>query len=244
MRSEILKLRNDPTANAVDGRRLHPGQRRRLLSERLGRAPSEGELYIAHFLGRRRRGASDLAGRRHARRPARQAIFRMPRRPILRSSTIAPARRAASRRSAMCSPRAMMLRRGAAVSVSTARQRCAHSHRRCRHRACGGAPPPAVPPTAADRRAPRCGSRLSRGAGYRGHDQRLRSPPCRNTWRTTRKCSTACSRTPDAPARSPRCVSQLWGVQNPTAPAGGGTLDLFKDRPEPPVSRRMMPEST
>ena len=24
-------------------------------------------------------------------------------------------------------------------------------------------------------------------------------------------------------------VSQLWGVQNPTAPASGGTLDLFKD---------------
>jgi hypothetical protein len=50
MRSEILKLRNDPTANAVMAgvfTRANAAQ----LSERLGRSPSEGELYIAHFLG-------------------------------------------------------------------------------------------------------------------------------------------------------------------------------------------------
>ena len=50
MRSEILKLRNDPTANAVMAGAFTQANAA-LLSEQLGRAPSEGELYIAHFLG-------------------------------------------------------------------------------------------------------------------------------------------------------------------------------------------------
>jgi hypothetical protein len=50
MRSEILKLRNDPTANAVMAGAFTQANAA-LLSDRLGRAPSEGELYIAHFLG-------------------------------------------------------------------------------------------------------------------------------------------------------------------------------------------------
>lgn len=50
MRKEILKLRNDPTANAVMAGAFTQSNAA-LLSERLGRAPSEGELYIAHFLG-------------------------------------------------------------------------------------------------------------------------------------------------------------------------------------------------
>jgi len=50
MRSEILKLRNDPTANAVMAGAFTQANAA-LLSQRLGRSPSEGELYIAHFLG-------------------------------------------------------------------------------------------------------------------------------------------------------------------------------------------------
>lgn len=50
MRSEILKLRTDPTANAVMAGAFTQANAT-LLSERLGRTPSEGELYIAHFLG-------------------------------------------------------------------------------------------------------------------------------------------------------------------------------------------------
>jgi hypothetical protein len=50
MRSEILKLRNDPNANALMAGAFTEGNAS-ALSERLGRAPSEGELYIAHFLG-------------------------------------------------------------------------------------------------------------------------------------------------------------------------------------------------
>jgi len=50
MRNEILKLRTDPTANAVMAGAFTQANAA-LLSERLGRSPSEGELYIAHFLG-------------------------------------------------------------------------------------------------------------------------------------------------------------------------------------------------
>src|SRR6516164_9379394 len=50
LRSEILKLRNDPNANALMAGAFTKGNAS-ALSERLGRAPSEGELYIAHFLG-------------------------------------------------------------------------------------------------------------------------------------------------------------------------------------------------
>lgn len=50
LHGEILKLRNDPAANAVMAgafTRTNAAQ----LTQQLGRAPSEGELYIAHFLG-------------------------------------------------------------------------------------------------------------------------------------------------------------------------------------------------
>jgi len=50
MRSAILKLRTDPTANAVMAGAFTQANAA-LLSQSLGRTPSEGELYIAHFLG-------------------------------------------------------------------------------------------------------------------------------------------------------------------------------------------------
>ncbi|HML07079.1 MAG TPA: transglycosylase SLT domain-containing protein [Xanthobacteraceae bacterium] len=50
LRSEILKLRNEPTANAVMAGAFTKANAAELTT-RLGRAPSEGELYIAHFLG-------------------------------------------------------------------------------------------------------------------------------------------------------------------------------------------------
>jgi len=50
MRSEILRLRNDPTANAIMAGAFTQANAA-VLSARLGRPPSEGELYIAHFLG-------------------------------------------------------------------------------------------------------------------------------------------------------------------------------------------------
>ena len=50
MRSAILKLRNDPTANATMAGAFTQSNAA-VLSASLGRAPSEGELYIAHFIG-------------------------------------------------------------------------------------------------------------------------------------------------------------------------------------------------
>jgi hypothetical protein len=50
MRNEILKLRNDPTANAVMAGAFTKANAA-ILTNKLGRPPSESELYIAHFLG-------------------------------------------------------------------------------------------------------------------------------------------------------------------------------------------------
>ena len=50
LRAEIMQLRKDPTANALMGG-VFTQQNAAVLCERLGRAPSEGELYIAHFFG-------------------------------------------------------------------------------------------------------------------------------------------------------------------------------------------------
>src|SRR5262249_46557472 len=47
---QILNLRNDPTANALMAGALTQSNGE-LLTARIGRTPSEGELYLAHFLG-------------------------------------------------------------------------------------------------------------------------------------------------------------------------------------------------
>lgn len=49
-RSEILKLRDDPAANAAMAGVLTQSNSFKLTGE-LGRRPSDGELYIAHFMG-------------------------------------------------------------------------------------------------------------------------------------------------------------------------------------------------
>jgi hypothetical protein len=50
LRNQIMALRKDPTANALMGGAFTQ-QNAILLASRLGRAPTEGELYIGHFLG-------------------------------------------------------------------------------------------------------------------------------------------------------------------------------------------------
>lgn len=59
MRSRIMKLRQDPTANAVMAGAFTKNNAAKLAT-RLGRQPTEGELYIAHFLGAS--GAAKLIG--------------------------------------------------------------------------------------------------------------------------------------------------------------------------------------
>ena len=59
MRSRIMKLRQDPTASAVMAGAFTKSNSDKLAT-RLGRQPTEGELYIAHFLGSN--GAAKLIG--------------------------------------------------------------------------------------------------------------------------------------------------------------------------------------
>ena len=50
MRQQILALRDDPAANAAMAGAFTQ-QNAAVLKQRIGRSPSEGELYVAHFLG-------------------------------------------------------------------------------------------------------------------------------------------------------------------------------------------------
>jgi hypothetical protein len=50
MRNEIFALRKDPTANAVMAGAF-ANSNAKVLTDRLGRKPNDGELYMAHFLG-------------------------------------------------------------------------------------------------------------------------------------------------------------------------------------------------
>jgi hypothetical protein len=50
MRNEIFALRKDPTANAVMAGAF-ANSNAKVLTDRLGRKPTDGELYMAHFLG-------------------------------------------------------------------------------------------------------------------------------------------------------------------------------------------------
>jgi hypothetical protein len=50
LREEMMKLRKDPAANAVMGGVITQ-QNAAVLANRIGRNPTEGELYVAHFFG-------------------------------------------------------------------------------------------------------------------------------------------------------------------------------------------------
>jgi hypothetical protein len=50
MRQEIMELRNDPAASSAMAAAFTQ-RNEAILTARLGRKPTEGELYIAHFLG-------------------------------------------------------------------------------------------------------------------------------------------------------------------------------------------------
>jgi hypothetical protein len=50
MRREVMALRKDPTANAVMAGAF-ANSNAKVLNDRLGRKPTDGELYMAHFLG-------------------------------------------------------------------------------------------------------------------------------------------------------------------------------------------------
>ena len=71
LNDRIMKLRNDPTANAVMAA-AYTKENAGKLAGRLGRSPTEGELYVAHFLGSQGAGrlislAESRPGVRHGR---------------------------------------------------------------------------------------------------------------------------------------------------------------------------------
>jgi hypothetical protein len=72
MREAIFALRKDPTANAVMAGAF-ANSNAKVLTERLGRKPTDGELYIAHFLGAS--GAARFISAAEARPDAKAASF-------------------------------------------------------------------------------------------------------------------------------------------------------------------------
>ena len=100
LRRDILALRDDPTANAALAGALTRDNAVQL-GARLGRAPRDSELYIAHVLGSA--GAAKLNSLT-AVAPSRRRTrhFRQRRKQIVRSFIIAAAVRAAWRRSTAC----------------------------------------------------------------------------------------------------------------------------------------------
>ncbi len=72
MRAEILGLRKNPEVNAAMAGALTQ-QNASILQARLGRAPTEGELYIAHFLGAG--GATKLINAASGNNPTGAALF-------------------------------------------------------------------------------------------------------------------------------------------------------------------------
>ena len=101
------RARRDHEAARRSGRRLVDGGGadpvQQFQAHRQDRPPSDRRrtLYGA-FHGRRRRGQADHRTPRTIRRRPRRGCFRTPPRPTVRSSTIAPGRRAASPKSIRC----------------------------------------------------------------------------------------------------------------------------------------------
>ena len=78
MRREIMALRKDPTANAVMAGAF-ANSNAKVLNDRLGRKPTDGELYMAHFLGASGAARFIKRGRSAARREGGEFVSRAPR---------------------------------------------------------------------------------------------------------------------------------------------------------------------
>ena len=97
-RAAIMKLRSDPETSALMAGAFSRANALQLTGS-IGRRPTEGELYIAHFLGARRRRQDDQRRRLAARRQRRARCFRRPPPPTAAFSTTVRAAPAASPRS-------------------------------------------------------------------------------------------------------------------------------------------------
>ena len=161
MLREIMELRKDPTASAVMGAAF-ANENAKTLTERLGRKPTDGELYIAHFLGAS--GAVRLisAAQTQPNTPRRRPVPEGRRREhpgLLRRKHRRGAQRlgrlqVSGRRSTTVPPRGSRRRTGAVVPGETPRAR----------------PSVAIPaaPVHGDARAG--AGRAAAGDGHRQHD--------------------------------------------------------------------------
>jgi hypothetical protein len=232
LRSQILKLRNDPTANAVMAGAFTRANGA-VLTQRLGREPSEGELYIAHFLGAG--GAARLINLAASDPSAKAAHFfagaAHANSSIFYDRSTGAARSAAQVRDILTARYEVAARTGPDQAARLAQVAANPAAIVPANPGAGGAgddvprpplpigPPAAAPDTAGITRAFEAAVPPSAPvAPDRQLFHGLFSDPGRN-----------------APVAS--AVSELWGVPNPGSGAGSGDaavpgsmLDLFKDR--------------
>ena len=122
MRSEILKLRNDPTANAVMAGAFTKANAAILRSGSAARRPRANST--SRISRRRRRGAADLARRQQSERQRRATFSRTRRRPIRRSSMTARTGAAATASPQVRDVLTAPLRRGAIAAATPAAPTC------------------------------------------------------------------------------------------------------------------------
>jgi Transglycosylase SLT domain len=220
LRSEIIKLRNDPTANAVMAGAFTKANAS-ALSERLGRSPSEGELYIAHFLGAG--GAARLIALGATNPNAKAADFfpnaAQANASIFYDRTTGAARTLAQVRNVLTA-RYDVARNAQERSTLTAQAAVSPA---------AAVAPPAPAATPAAKAAPDT-------AGIAGAFAAAAAAPSADSTHVFRSLFGDPNRTaPLAPV-----VSALWGVPNPAASGPASTppqrvanvlLDLFKDPP-------------
>jgi hypothetical protein len=142
MRREIMALRKDPTANAVMAGAF-ANSNAKVLNDRLGRKPTDGELYMAHFLGAS--GAARFIKAAEARPDAKAANYLSAR----RAGECVDLLRQAGRRA---QPQAGLRRAGRAARRDRRDAFCRRESG-SESRDCNAVPPPAP---ARQRRVPQC----------------------------------------------------------------------------------------
>jgi Transglycosylase SLT domain len=214
IRNEILKLRNDPTANAVMAGAFTQSNAD-ILKEQLGRAPSEPELYIAHFLGAP--GAARLIGLAASNPNAKAADFfpgaAQANSPIFYDRSTGRARSLAQVRDVLTA-RYDVARARPSDSSATADADAAAP-------AAATAPVTATPVKTASATVPDTAGMTNAFASAipisRQHDNQVFHGLFQD---------------PDRTGPVAAVVSELWGVPNGSQQGGASMFDLFKDSGE------------
>ncbi len=229
MRNEILKLRTDPTANAVMAGAFTQANAAQL-SERLGRSPSEGELYIAHFLGAS--GAAHLISAA-ASNPSGTAARYFPNAAQANSSIFYDRTTGAAR--SLAQVRDVLTARYDVAANGTSKYAAVEQAPAASRDVAAGANSPAVPMITI--------SPVARTAAARPAVPMTMAAAAPDTAGMTSAFADAVPKRAQQddeifhglftdPGRTgpvAAVVSQLWGVSSAPSPAAGGMRDLFKD---------------